>query len=247
MSTIAQTDFERELEIFRTEEEAAQQYFFAYLSVRSLAAENEAVLQVMNDTPLFWITTHHAMLLSAFIALARIFDQSSNHNIDRLISTAAKDMSVFSKNAQNARMLAAGISQQTASEYMAHRHELTPDDLRALRRDVAKWRRVYEERYRDIRHQVFAHKQVADIDDINKLLAKTRVDELKALFAFLNAAYSAFCELFHNGRKLSLNIRDWKLSPEPKVHSMLPGETVYREGHEALLSMLPSQAKGSTA
>jgi hypothetical protein len=47
------TDFEEELEVFRTEEEAAQQYFFAYLSVKSLAASDGDVLANMNNTPLF--------------------------------------------------------------------------------------------------------------------------------------------------------------------------------------------------
>jgi AbiU2 len=68
-----------ELEIFRTEEETAQQYFFAYLSVRSMAAENSDVLKMMNINPLFWVTAHHAMLLSTFVALGRIFDLKSKH------------------------------------------------------------------------------------------------------------------------------------------------------------------------
>ena len=89
VDVVVQTQFETELEIFRTEEETAQQYFFSYLSVRSLAAKNTAVLAAMNTTPLFWITTHHAMLLSAIVALGRIFDQRSKHNIDRLMSIAS--------------------------------------------------------------------------------------------------------------------------------------------------------------
>jgi len=76
----AETEFEYELEIFRTEEETAQQYFFAYLSVRSLIATNNDVLKMVNTTPLFWKTAHHAMILSAFVALGRIFDQKSKHN-----------------------------------------------------------------------------------------------------------------------------------------------------------------------
>jgi hypothetical protein len=63
------TEFADELEIFRTEEEYAQQAFFAYLSVRSLAATDKDVLANMNNTPLFWRTTHHAMLEAAFLAL----------------------------------------------------------------------------------------------------------------------------------------------------------------------------------
>jgi hypothetical protein len=241
----AQTEFEKELEIFRTEEEVAQQYFFAYLSVRGLAAENENVLEAMNDTPLFWITTHHAMLLSAFIALGRIFDQVSEHNIDILLSTAADDLSVFAKAAQMARLQAAGMSQQVAEQYVSHRHELTAADVRELRKQIKHWRSVYKERYQDVRHKAFAHKEVADTASVNKLLANARIDELKELFGFLSALYSALWEVFHNGRKLSLNQRDWILPPDPHPtgRSMLPGERVYREGHEVLLSVVQGRAK----
>jgi hypothetical protein len=66
--------FVDEMELFRTEEQVAQQYFFCYLSVRTLAAAEPEVLKTINETPLFWITKHHAMLLSAFVALGGIFD-----------------------------------------------------------------------------------------------------------------------------------------------------------------------------
>jgi hypothetical protein len=85
MTCVTKTEFERELEVFRTEEETAQQYFFCYLSVRSLAAKKPDVLAAMNEASLFWATTHHAMLLSAIVALGRIFDQSSRHNINTLM------------------------------------------------------------------------------------------------------------------------------------------------------------------
>ena len=61
---LEQTEFEKELEIFRTEEETAQQYFFSYLSIRDLAGKNDDVLKVINTAPLFWVTVHHAMLFS---------------------------------------------------------------------------------------------------------------------------------------------------------------------------------------
>jgi hypothetical protein len=64
--------FKDELEVFRKEEEVAQQYFFAWLQVRAELAANEKLLDRINDTPLFWITTHHALILAAFVALGRI-------------------------------------------------------------------------------------------------------------------------------------------------------------------------------
>ncbi len=132
MTTTAEAAFGRELEIFRKEEETAQQHFFAYLSLREFAASNNDVLKAMNTTPLFSLTTHHAMLLSAFIGLSRIFDQSSAHNIDTLMASASKDLGVFSKAALAKRKMAAGLTGNDASAYVNDAFEPTPHDFRAL-------------------------------------------------------------------------------------------------------------------
>jgi hypothetical protein len=59
------TEFETELEVFRKEEESAQQFLFAYLSVRMRAASNPDILQLINTQSLFWVTAHHSMLVAA--------------------------------------------------------------------------------------------------------------------------------------------------------------------------------------
>ena len=240
MIVLAQTEFEKQLEIFRTEEETAQQYFFSYLSIRDLAAKNRDVLKMMNTAPLFWITAHHAMLSSTFVALGRMFDKNSRHNIDRLISAASKNLGLFSKTALQARKQSDGLpQQQQAADYAADAHELIASDLRILRKEIARWRRVYEERYRDVRDKVFAHKALSDLTQVNELLAKTNIDEMKTLFAFMSALYSALWEQFHNGRRPLLHVIDFVLPPDPIPHrEKLPGETVYREGHTALMSKL---------
>jgi hypothetical protein len=238
-TTGLEAGFERELEIFRTEEETAQQYFFCYLSVRSLAASNSDVLKMMNMNPLFWVTTHHAMLLSAFMALGRIFDQTSKHNIDTLISMTSRALPAFTKPTLKARKQAAGLTPQQAAAYVADSHELTAHDIRNLRKEIVTWRRVYDGHYREIRHKVFAHKALSDIDEVNALLANTKVDELKDLFAFLSAIYSCLWETFHNGRRPTIHVRPFVLPPEqPAFGDRSPRETVYREGHAVLTSML---------
>jgi hypothetical protein len=138
------TEFADELEIFRTEEEYAQQAFFAYLSVRSLAATDENVLANMNNTPLFWRTTHHAMLEAALLALGRIFDQDpkSDHNIDRLMRVTSNSLHLFTKETLLDRRIADGVSRENAKEYVSHTYELTPDDVRDMRKRVAGWRKI---------------------------------------------------------------------------------------------------------
>ena len=86
--------FEHELEMFRSEEESAQQSFFGFLSLQLIPYKNPGVLQRMNETSMFWITTRYALLMSAFVVLGRIFDQDpkSLHNIDKLLTAVSNDI-----------------------------------------------------------------------------------------------------------------------------------------------------------
>ena len=249
MTITAEAAFEQELEVFRKEEEISQQQFFAYLSVRELAASDTEVLRAMNTTPLFWLTTHHAMLVSAFIALGRIFDQNSAHNIDSLMALASKDLSVFSRPALAKRKEKAGLKTDEAAAYVSDAFEPTASDLRAFRKKIKAQRVIYEARYRDIRDKVFAHNEIFDLDLANQLLANTSVAEMKAAFGFLHALYETLWQLFHNGRKLGLNARAFVLPPGSMAGAqMLPGEKVFREGQRVLAHVvrgIEAEAKGS--
>jgi len=238
------TEFEIELEIFRKEEESAQQFFFSYLSVRLLAARNTKVLSTMNENPLFWITAHYSMLVAAFVALGRIFDQGSKHNLDSLMGLVSRNMSIFSLEALRARK-EASISAAEAAQYIIGKHALTSDDVKRLRKQIDIRRGIYEHRYRDIRHKVFAHKATADVTEIEAMYAKTNIEEMKSLFGFLQALYDALWEAFHNGRKPDVTPYQFDLSkPLPRRRSLRPGETVFYEGQTALLSMLPQTERG---
>ena len=79
--TSPEARFERELEVFRTEAEAAMQFFYAYLTVHAVAKDHKPVYRLLNTAPLFWNTNLGALQTSAFIALGRVFDQSSSVTI----------------------------------------------------------------------------------------------------------------------------------------------------------------------
>ncbi len=230
------TGFERELEIFRTEEEAAQQAFFAYLSVRSLAASDEDVLANMNSNPLFWRTTHHAMLMAAFMTLGRIFDEDSrsDHNIGKLMRALRVDL--FTKAALRARRLSSGLKPEDADKFTQDAYELTDSDIRELRKSVAERRKLYKDRYRDVRHMVFAHKRRQEI--VDAVMERTNVDEIKELLGFLAGFYEALWQLYFNGQEPVVNIRVFALPPKDRF-SMSPGERVFLEGHEVLKMVAP--------
>jgi len=52
----AEDEFERELEVFRTEAKTASQFFYAFLSVHVVAGDVPAVFKLLNSAPLFWNT-----------------------------------------------------------------------------------------------------------------------------------------------------------------------------------------------
>jgi hypothetical protein len=234
------TVFKDELETFRKEEETAQQMFFAWLSLRATAASNADVLRTLNKTPLFWINAQHSLLVSAFITLGRIFDQDSKHNVDRLMSIVSQNLSIFTIAALRARKVADGISVRDATKYVVGKYALTSDDVKTLRKQIDVRRRIYEDRYRDIRHKVFAHKSTNDAAVVGAMFAKTNIEEMKGVFGFLHALHHALWEQFHNGYKPSVTPYKFTIPPDAAVreNSLSPGERIFREGQTALLSML---------
>jgi hypothetical protein len=195
--------FRDELEVFRTEAEEAIRFSYAYLTINSALAHNEKALRIVNEAPLFWGTIAEALQTSFFIALGRVFDQNSQHNIDRLLKVAQQyNVDIFSKGALEARKRKGS---QNADEwidgYMKHVYVPTANDFRRLRKHVSKCRRVYENGYRDIRDQFYAHKMLSKPDDVQKLFAKANIREMQKLSIFLSRLHDCLWELFHNGRK----------------------------------------------
>jgi hypothetical protein len=200
-----EAQFERELEIFRTEEEAGAQFFSAYLAVHNVAASSKSVYRLLNEAPLFWNTCLGALQTGAFIALGRVFDQKSPHNLDRLLGIAQKNPHIFSKKALGRRRQGANPNPpEWLDDFLRSVYEPTPEDFRKLRDYVKKWRTVYENNYRDIRRKVCAHKEVSDHEETHALFAKTNIGELQDLFSFLMSLYQSLWQLFFNGRKPDL-------------------------------------------
>ena len=191
--------FSSELSIFHEEQEIAQRYFIGCLAIRDKAAEDKELLGVINRNPWFWTTVDHGLVLATFIALGRIFDQDSPHNIDSLLNAASANLEEFSRGALEARLLASGRSAEEVAAPVKHAHELTAKEVRDLRNEVKKWHRIHKDNYRDIRRKYFAHREVSRFDEINAMFAKTKVDELKKLFHFLNSLYLALFAAHTNG------------------------------------------------
>lgn len=203
--TNAEAQFADELEVFRKDAEQAIQFFYANLAVNAAAARDKRILQLLNRAPLFWNTALGALQTSSFIALGRIFDQKSTHNIDRLLGIAQQNPGIFSKAALAGRKRRdSENADEWLDEFLRDVYLPTPDDFRRLRKYVARRRKTYESNYRDLRHKVFAHNVCSDTKEVEALFAKTNVRELQQLLTFLSRLREALWHLFHNGSKPNL-------------------------------------------
>src|ERR1700730_3347819 len=89
--------FEHELEIFRKDAQGVAQFFYAYLTIHQIAGELKSVFRLVNNAALFWKTTLASLQTATLIALGRIFDTRSPHDIDSIVAFAENNPEIFSK------------------------------------------------------------------------------------------------------------------------------------------------------
>lgn len=189
--------FTEELEAFRTDVETSLQFLYAYLTVHAVARDKKAVYRAINGSQLFWNTTLGALQTATFIALGRMFDQDSAHNVDRLLRVAQDHRSLFSKGELRLRkQIQTRLNQHELNDYIKRARAASVGDVRRWRAQVKALRKVYEARYRALRHEVFAHNIVTDA---SVLFAQTNIRELQRLLLKLRALHDELRELFDNG------------------------------------------------
>lgn len=237
----ADEKFRQELEVFRTEEESGTQFFYAYLGVHAIAYDNENVHRLLNTAPLFWNTCLGALQTAAFIALGRVFDQGSTHNLDKVLRIAQENSQIFSKAALARRKHdGTGERPDWLDDYLRNVYEPIPQDFRRLRAHVKRRRKIYEVNYRDVRHKFFAHKAVSDPADAALLFSKGTNRELQQLFTFLGSLHEALWQLFHNGlkpvlRPVRYSVKRIRTLPSPRFRRGSTQEQILREAEAFLL------------
>jgi hypothetical protein len=248
-TTHLEEEFAHELEIFRGEAESGAQFFYSYLAVHELAKRQRRVFRMLDDNALFWSTMLGGAQTAAIMALGRIFDHRSPHNINTLIRLVNQHRGMFSKAALGRRKQ--GYDAQPPAwlpEYLRTAYEPTNADFRRIADYVKKYRRIYEDKYHDLRNQLYAHKQAADPLAVAALVKNTSIREMQRLFTFLLQLHGALQELFVNGRKPILrplrysaqriSRRPSPVIPRPSVH-----ERITMHAERALLGIIKRRTK----
>ena len=241
--------FERELENFRREASDAACFYWVSRTV-SFMARDRAVLRTLNQAPLFWNLSEGACQAALVVALGRIFDQGSPHNIDALLTSAAGQRQIFGKAALEQRKRRSGFTDpKQLRDYMKQVYEPTTEDFRALRRAVAGHRRLYEAHVQDIRHQFIAHREVVTPEAVGELFGRAHLAEIERILAFLPTLHLALQDLYQNGnapvlRPQSISVEEIIATPLDRMRTQTSADlAIYhtRRCLEQLLSGTPPE------
>jgi len=92
---------------------------------------------------------------------------------------------------------------------------------------VTKLRRVYEGRFKDLRHKLYAHKEVHDGPELAAVTAHANINELRRVLSQLAALNDALFNLFWNGHAPVLQKRRYSAK-------LAKGETSSNRVHERI-------------
>lgn len=244
--TTDEREFLSELDIFRRECEGASQFLYAYLAIHQVAKRRKAVFRALDRNALLWNTVAGALQASAILTLGRVFDQSTPHNLDILLGKAQRSRSIFLKHALAKRKEENSPSAPLwLPQFMAGVEEPSVEDFRTLRKHVAKFRRVYERRYQELRHKVVAHTVAAGSREVAPIAAKANINELKKLIASLLSLHHALQEAFWNGHRLVLPKISYSAKPKKGLtQQSRPHERIVAEVEAVLIALASNQSAG---
>jgi hypothetical protein len=183
-------------------------------AINRLALDDTAVLEVLNQDPLFWQTYVHCLQTSLFLTLSRIFDvETEAHSIHSLLNATLANIQLFSESALRARKTKGGIKAEWLETLIGRAwFPSAASDLRHLKVAVRPHMKLFEDVYRPIRHAIFAHRLMSDAKAGATLFQATSRDDVTGMLDFLHDLIETITHLYMNGFAPELGKRDFKES-----------------------------------
>lgn len=178
--------------------------YFAGKAIHTFAGENRDNLQRLNAQATFWITTLHGLQVAWFMALSRLFDESSDtHTLDKFLRHTVAHPEFFSREAFDARRMqeSRGVRPDYLDDYVAKIWVPTTNDLREIARIIRPYRQKWHTDYVPIRNQIFAHSIVIDQQGVSALFSRTLIGDIEDIFKGLYNLLEVVKELWANGRQ----------------------------------------------
>lgn len=188
--------------------------FQTYEEILKLSLEHDAVFLAFNANARFWNIQKVSLQTTLIIALSRLFETKPNRlSMHFLLNETLAHPEFFSKDALRKRKIDLKIRPECLDALIDR--AWSPGDgseLRYLKKALAPHARKFQEIYMPIRHWYYAHRLLQTEKPIEELFSKTDRNELGKSLDFLHELVDGLWQLYQNGTKPELGVRDFTKS-----------------------------------
>jgi hypothetical protein len=233
------------MQTFKGQADACVTSLYAYLTIHAVAGQSRPVRNHINKNALFWNTTLYALQSALILALGRVFETNTPHNVTTFMRAMRVNRAAFSRASLRNRMVPKLQNNPIALEnYMKAARIPHPSDFRRVANFVRQHRDAYLTTYRDLRDHVFAHTLTTSDEKIAEMFNKTNIRQLQRMTTYLVDLHDAFWEALNNGGRLTLRRRRYSIArvlrrPKGRAVTAAIHETVVSQTKEALQPWTP--------
>lgn len=195
---------------FSNEVYQATACYVIWKNLQNQPVDDEELLNSLNDTPLCWIVFRHSVMQSLILALGRIFDTDGETiSVDDLIKSCINEIDLFSKKSLRKRKQVSHNSHKWIDDYIDKAYEPSEKDFLRLKPEIKKYRIIYNNYYKPIRHNIFAHTNKEYHTKTEELWNATQNANMEEMLNFLDDLNITIREAYLNGRKPELSGRKY--------------------------------------
>jgi hypothetical protein len=192
-------------EHFSNEVYQATAFYVIWKNLQNRPALDKELLEALCMNPLSWNFIRHSMMVSLIMTLGRIFDTDGESvSIDDLVKSCINEIQLFSKSSLRQRKLVSHNASEWIDSYMERVYEPQAQDFHKLKPHVKKYREIYNEYYKPLRHKLFAHSDRQYHSQSDELFKATKNANMEEVLNFLQDLNVAIREAYLNGRKPEL-------------------------------------------
>jgi HEPN superfamily AbiU2-like protein len=241
------------LKIFKSQADECIACLYTYLTIHVVAGKDKHIGAHVQRNALFWGTTLRALQTSLILALGRVFETDTPHNLGTFMRVVKQNRAAFSRHALRNRKAGFFSNNQTALDsYVKEAKIPSRSDFRRVANFVKAHRRSYLLKYRDLRDKVFAHTLVVSSNEITKLFSKTNIRELQRMTTYLGRLHDGVLSAFQDGGRITVGPRRYsvaKMLKHPKGRAAVKAiqEDVVSHTRQAMQPWTPLQRERSVS
>ncbi len=229
----ASDEFEKLLEVFQSECRDAVRYVYSMHALYASIFGSQSATTAMGSAATFWNTALDALLTSAVVTLGRIFDpEGRNYSVNRLLKHCVDNIEIFELTAFTQRQMDRyGLqSREQAQQRIDLAFVPTYADFQQLKKSVEQRRKFYVADVKPFRHEIFAHRGVAQESEISNGSTSIDPEKLRECVLFLQALGQSLHQLYFDG-----------VRPSPTVSNVPTSEMLLQKNTLESAATLPDR------